>query len=223
MSMAQLSCVSRGPGSPDRHRRSQAWHRLGRYDSAKSRKRKRVFSRPLIDTDSSLSIRTPRVNVCLLPDPIIRRWTQMSADGEPLTAFICVHLRHLRIRPSVRTRRVNVRSVRDPIIRRWTDVCRRVSDHPRSETLLQIVRGKSGGSHLRFLHLRKHLTGCDFSIVNRAGTSVAQLSCVSGAIRFQGGRPNPLGNVMSSRRKILRILEQRHVEIEERWRQHRRG
>ena len=135
MSMAQLSCVSRGPGSPDRHRRSQAWHRLGRYDSAKSRKRKRVFSRPLIDTDSSLSIRTPRVNVCLLPDPIIRRWTQMSADGEPLTAFICVHLRHLRIRPSVRTRRVNVRSVRDPIIRRWTDVCRRVSDHPRSETL----------------------------------------------------------------------------------------
>ena len=30
---------------------------------------------------------------------------QMYADGESLAAFICVHLRHLRIRPSARTDR----------------------------------------------------------------------------------------------------------------------
>ena len=45
----------------------------------------------------SRTVRTPRINVRLLRDLMIRRWAQMYADGESLAVLICVHLRHLRI------------------------------------------------------------------------------------------------------------------------------
>jgi hypothetical protein len=122
MSMAQLSCVSRSHGARlDIEDRKLAPARTLRRCNVPEESVQTAADR----ADSLLSVQTPGINARLPRDRIIRRWTQMYADGEPLTAFICVHLRHLRIRPSVRTRRVNVRLLRarsSADERRWRTV-----------------------------------------------------------------------------------------------------
>jgi len=82
-----VASTSSLPRSPAPHRRPQAWHRLGRYGAATSRKRE--SSRRQIDADSSLGTNTARRrSFTARPDH-----PQMDADERRWRTVGCFYLR----------------------------------------------------------------------------------------------------------------------------------